>query len=512
MAEPDAVAPYLTDASRFPGGESGRVYLPSTEGHVAWVVRSEERVLAVGAQSSLTGGATPSGDSILTTGRMTRIEDVGPGRVRVQAGVPLVALQDHLSARGAFYPPAPTFNGALVGGTVSTNAAGAATWKYGSTRPWVEALTVVLASGDVLDLRRGEVTASAEGTFEVEAPDGSVAVVPVPGYTMPDVAKRSAGYHAAPGMDLVDLFVGSEGTLGVVTEVELRVLDREPELLICFCALPDEAIAIELVRRLRDASRATAPGDDVAGLDVRAIECVDRRCLSVLREDGLARVQGVREDAAMALFLQIELPAGYDCDAAVAAFADGEAEDGPIPQLFGLLADLDALDDAELAFPGDRAGREALLELREAVPVGVNHRVEVAQREIDPRIHKVSGDMIVPFARFAEAQEVYRREFGGRGLDYAVWGHISDGNVHPNVLPRSYADVEAGHEALLACGEALAAMGGCPLSEHGTGRNPVKQALLRQLYGEEGIEAMRATKRALDPTGKLARGVMFPWT
>jgi D-lactate dehydrogenase (cytochrome) len=237
---------------------------------------------------------------------------------------------------------------------------------------------------------------------------------------------------------------------------------------------------------------------------------LDARCLQILREDGLDRVKGVAEDAVMALFIQLELPPGYDCDAAVTAFADGEAADGPIPQLFELLAEFDAFDDAELAFPDDRAGREALLELREAVPIGVNHRVERAQRELDPRIHKVAGDMIVPFERFADAQQVYREEFGGRGLDYAIWGHISDGNVHPNVLPRSYADVEAGHEALLACGKALAAMGGCPLSEHGTGRNPVKQTLLRQLYGPDGIESMRATKRALDPTGKLARGVIFP--
>lgn len=120
--------------------------------------------------------------------------------------------------------------------------------------------------------------------------------------------------------------------------------------------------------------------------------------------------------------------------------------------------------------------------------------------------------MIVPFERFAEAMAVYRREFvEERGLDLVVWGHISDGNVHPNVIPKGHACVEAGHEALLACGRALLALGGCPLSEHGVGRNPVKQDLLRQLYGEEGLGEMRALKAALDPTGKLARDVIFPW-
>lgn len=476
------------------------------------MLTNEERVLVVGAQSSLTGGATPRGDAIVSTARLDAITVRGPGLVAVGAGVPLVTLQEHLQARGAFYPPAPTYNGALLGGTVGTNAAGAATWKYGSTRAWVEAMTVVLASGDVIDVRRGQVHASEEGTFSIGLPSGEELVVPIPTYTMPDVPKRSAGYHAAPGMDLIDLFIGSEGTLGAIAEVELRVLDDEPAVLICFCTTKTEEQAISLAGRLRSASRATWSESDPKGMDVRSIESADRRCLELLREEGgeiASRLADVPADAAVALFVQLELPAGYDADAAVEAYANGEADDGPIPRLFALLDEFDAMDDAQLAMPGDRASREEIFALREAVPVAVNHRVQDAQRTIDSRIHKVSGDMIVPFERFADAQRIYREEFGGRGLDIAVWGHISDGNVHPNVLPRSYADVEAGHEAFLACGRALAAMGGCPLSEHGTGRNPVKQALLRQLYGDEGLEAMRATKRALDPDWKLARGVIF---
>jgi D-lactate dehydrogenase (cytochrome) len=106
--------------------------------------------------------------------------------------------------------------------------------------------------------------------------------------------------------------------------------------------------------------------------------------------------------------------------------------------------------------------------------------------------------------------EAYRRGFESRGLDYAIWGHVSDGNVHPNVIPRSYEDVERGREAILEFGRDVARLGGCPLAEHGVGRNPVKQALLRQLYGDAGIEGMRAVKRALDPEWKLAPGVIFP--
>ena len=117
--------------------------------------------------------------------------------------------------------------------------------------------------------------------------------------------------------------------------------------------------------------------------------------------------------------------------------------------------------------------------------------------------------MIVPFDRFGEMMQIYRDGYNRRGLDFAIWGHISDGNVHPNVIPRTYDDVVAGREAILEFGRAVARLGGCPLAEHGVGRSAMKQALLRQLYGDAAIDEMRAIKRALDPDGKLAPGVIF---
>jgi D-lactate dehydrogenase (cytochrome) len=91
----------------------------------------------------------------------------------------------------------------------------------------------------------------------------------------------------------------------------------------------------------------------------------------------------------------------------------------------------------------------------------------------------------IPFDRFDEMMRVYGDGFGMRNLDFAVWGHISDRNVHPNVSPRSYRDVQHGNEAILEFGREVARLGGCPLAEHGVGRNLVKQGLLRGLYGDE---------------------------
>ena len=120
--------------------------------------------------------------------------------------------------------------------------------------------------------------------------------------------------------------------------------------------------------------------------------------------------------------------------------------------------------------------------------------------------------MIVPFDRLGEFLACCDREFGRRQLDTATWGHISDGNLHPNVIPRSFSDVEEGRAALLDIGRTVIGLGGSPLAEHGVGRNRTKQALLKELYGPTGLDTMRAVKRALDPEWKLAAGVLFPAT
>jgi D-lactate dehydrogenase (cytochrome) len=502
LRDPDVIAGYLEDAAHFPGGHADGVIVATSEADVAAALRSTRSILPIGAQSSLTGGATPMGETLLTTSRLNRIEAIGDDWVRVQAGVTLVDLDAALAAAGKYYPPVPTFMGAFVGGTVATNAAGAATFKYGTTRDWVRALTVVLPTGDVLNVERGTTRASSE--FQIVASDRTIRV-PIPRYRMPVVPKCSAGYFAAPEMDLIDLFVGSEGTLGVVTAVTLRVLPERPAQCLALVPFRNRRAALGLVRRLRDD----------ADLNVSAIEHMDARCLRLLREDGIDRLQGVtiRDDTAIALLVTLELPP--DIDAARAYDEIGRARDPGAPDttLVRFCRELDrsgVLDDVEVALPGDHARAAQLLAVREAVPAAVNARVGRAKQAIDSRIAKTAADMIVPFDRFEDLLTLYDEEFTRRGLDAAVWGHISDGNVHPNVIPRSMADVESGKEAILAFGREVIRMGGSPLAEHGVGRNPIKQQLLRELYGEEGIDEMRRVKRAIDPEWKLAPGVLFP--
>src|SRR3954451_1459109 len=510
--DPDVVASFLEDAAHFPGGFAAGVCTPASEAEVAAVLRLSASVLPVGAQSSLTGGATPRGEVILSTSHLSRVLASGDDWIRVEAGMTLVELDAALTKIGKHYPPVPTFTGAFAGGIVATNAAGAATFKYGTTREWVRALTVVLANGDVLEVVRGTTRAHADGFFEIVLSD-RIARVPVPRYTMPDVAKTSAGYFAAPGMDLIDLFIGAEGTLGVITDVTLRVLPERPRMCLAFVPFDERDAALAFVTRLRDAARETWRTADPRGLDVSAIEHLDARCLALLREDGADAANGVAipARAAIALLITLEVPAAITQAAAFEEIGRAREADAPDTALVRFCRALDAagvLDRVEIAVPGDTARERQLLALREAVPAGVNARVGRAKR-LDPRIAKPAADMIVPFEHLGDLLTIYDAEFRARGLDAAVWGHISDGNLHPNVIPRSIDEMESGTAAIRAFGREVIRLGGSPLAEHGVGRNPVKQQLLIDLYGADGVEQMRAVKRSLDPECKLAPGVLF---
>lgn len=500
---------FLEDAAHYPGGHAMGVVRPRSTEEVSASLREGKRLLPIGAQSSLTGGATPFGDVVMSTERLTGIT-VSSDRVHVGAGVPLQILQDELAKTGRWFPPAPTYLGAFAGGVVATCAAGAATFKYGTTREWVEGLAVVLADGAVLKIARGDCVASGD-RLPIETASG-VRVLRVPDIRMPDVPKRSAGYHLAPGMDLIDLFIGSEGTLGVITEVTFRTARRPAAMCRALVPVPSENIAIALTGELRAASQDTWRSRDPRGIDIAAIEHIDARSIAVIREDGIDRRLDVAlpSGAAVALLIDLELPVDDGTLwSQLESAREPAAADSPLLRFCRLLDRHGVLDDTELALPADRARAAAFAELREAVPAGVNRRVALAKQG-DAAISKTAADMIVPFDRFADMMAECRRLFAERDLDLAVWGHISDGNVHPNVIPRTVEDVHKGREAILQLGTAVIAMGGCPLAEHGVGRNPIKQQLLQQLYGHEGVNAMRAIKLSLDPNGSLACGVIFP--
>jgi len=133
-------------------------------------------------------------------------------------GIPLKIFKKLVENKNLFYPPDPTESSSFLGGNVATNASGARTFKYGSTRDYVRRLRIVLPTGNVLDIRRGEHFFN-KNKIELTV-EGLDIKLELPNYKMPNVEKNAAGYYIKENMDLIDLFIGSEGTLGVITEIE----------------------------------------------------------------------------------------------------------------------------------------------------------------------------------------------------------------------------------------------------------------------------------------------------
>ena len=275
--ETSAINPaYLEDASGF-RGQAERLFLPEDEHGVAEVLQRATReripVTLSGAGTGVTGGRVPQGGWLLSLEKFLRLE-IKPGTAFAGAGVLLRDLQAVASASRQFYAPDPTETMACVGGTIGTNASGSRSFKYGATRRHVLGLRVVLASGEILHVRHGQ------------APG-----FPVPAISIPRSTKHAAGYALAPGMDWIDLFVGSEGTLGVIIEAELKLLP-EPK-----------AVLGGVIFFANDADSLDAVEDWRASATPRMIEYFDRPSLELLR----TRFPEIPPNAAAALLIEQEL-------------------------------------------------------------------------------------------------------------------------------------------------------------------------------------------------------------
>ena len=494
-SEQDIIQSFLADASNLAGGNAAGVLLPESSGEAAEALarasRTRTPVTIAGAGTGVVGGRVPFGGVVLSTERLNRlgefVREGAAGRATVGAGVVLADFQREARARGLFYPPDPTESSCYVGGTVATNASGARTFKYGPTRKYVRRLKVALATGDVLDVRRGEIRADGAGRFRVPLGGARVIEARLPTFAMPSTRKHAAGYYVAEGMDLVDLFVGSEGTLGVVTEAEVSLLPQPEGVLAGVVFFRDEESLLAFVRDARECSLRTRasgrePEGGVSGLDARALEYFDAESLSFLRE----RYPLVPARAAGAVFFEQE--------------TTGETEEALMGGWLELVEGRGALAD-ESWFGTNEHDRAEMRAFRHALPVMVNEWLSRHGQR------KVSTDMAVPDAAFPEMLRFYKDSLRASRLGHVIFGHIGDNHVHVNILPRDDIEQLAARETYSRFVERAVSLGGTISAEHGIGK--IKRDYLRALYGERHLREMAELKRASDPACVLGRGNIF---
>jgi len=477
---------YLTDASNMPGGNASRLFIPETVGEIADILReANEQGIAVtvsGARTGTVGGAIPFGGYVVSLERLNKIVEIDKEHKKavVQPSVTLGDLQKAVEAEGLFYPPDPTEWSCQVGGTVATNASGARSFKYGATREFVERLNVVLASGQEIVIRRGEFMADETG---------SVSVGPIefksPTYERPDVRKNVSGYFNAEPLDAIDLFIGSEGTLGVITEIELRLIDKPKEVfggIVFFAAEKDLLAFVDEAKMKSFAVRknpvAIAPGSD---LDASLLEYFDDQALMFVSEKFPETPA-----ASGAIFFEQEM--------------NGENEDALLASWNDLLEKHNA-DIERSWFATNDQDREKMRAFRHSLPVSVNERV------VKNKQKKIGTDMAVPDENFSAFLRFYQETLGASGLDYVIFGHIGDCHLHANMLPKDDAEAEKARHIYGRCVAQAIMLGGTVSAEHGIGK--LKRKYLSAMMGERYLNEMAEIKRAFDPKGILGRGNMF---
>ena len=493
-----ALADYLRDESRRVG-RADRIAFPRTEAEVlAALAEARAAKLPVttqGARTGVTGGAVPEGGLVLNLAHMDKILAAENGEMRVQPGATLAAIRAAVPP-GFYFAPDPTEPSASIGGMISCNSSGALSFLHGPTRNHILGLRVALLNGEVLDLRRGR-----DQTAGLRFQLGSVAGE-LPPLRRPAV-KNAAGYFVDPDMDLVDLFVGAEGTLGVVTEATLRLLPAPGAVWGLMAFLPSTAAVVGFVNALRAVQRSevgtppTTSHQPSTAPRLAALEYFDSRCLAFLNEhaDELAS-KGIAvpalPDGSACIYAEWHAPDAAAAETAVMAAAE---------RLPGFGADPDACILADN--PHDL---EKLKLFRHSAPEMVNSAID-ERRKIHPGLVKLGTDMSVPDARLADVLALYEKDLAASGLEHLIFGHIGANHLHVNILPRHPADYDAGRALYARWAAQVIAWGGSISAEHGIGK--LKRDLFRQMAGDAALAQMRDLKKLFDPELLLNPGTLL---
>jgi FAD/FMN-containing dehydrogenase len=437
-------------------GKAEKAFTPATTEEVRRIVKaasaSRTPLTIAGARTGLTGASVPQGGWILSMGRF-RTLDIQNGQARCGVGLSLQDLEDESAKTGQFFGPNPTEYSASIGGMISTNAGGARSFGFRSLRYQALGMEVTFMNGETRWVRRGDPLP-----------------FPFTPVRQPATRKNSAGYFLEAGTDWPNLLSGSEGTLGIITEVDVQLRPVAPAILSGVVFFASDADSLDAV----DAWRAIPR--------LRLLEYLDGASLDFMR----SRHPEIPANAAAALLVEQDL--------------NSESDD-EVDLWLERLAQHKALAD-ESWFGFAAAERERFRALRHSLAASVVERIR------HNGLPKIGTDFAVPVERNRELLKYYRRrcaqEFQGR---YMIYGHIGDANVHLNVFPDTPDEGRAGAALITEFAEFALSLGGTIAAEHGIGKR--KRDLFQLMYSTAEIEAMKAVKRHLDPDWLLGRGTIF---
>src|SRR6056297_317125 len=505
---------YLRDESRTIG-KAESISFPKTGEEVIDIVKDmyskEVPITIQGARTGLAAGAVPRKGHVLNLSKLNnilgmRVDEEDNYYVTLQPGAILSQFKEKIKLRKfdtsnwsfeskkvfnnfckkeeMFFSPDPTETSATIGGMVSCNASGARSYMYGPTRKYIEKLKLVLSDGDTLTVERGKNFADGR-KLVLKTDKGMNIEFVLPKYLMPN-SKNASGYYVEDNMDAIDLFIGADGTLGIITEIEVRLL-KLPEIIWgVSCFFENEASAIGFVEEIRRNLK-----------DIASMEFFDKNALYILkkqkeRNPGFERLPDVDEKMKSVVYLEIHTEeekvalSNLEKISKIMNSSKGKSKDTWVAK--------------------NDVGLNRLIFFRHAVPESVNMLIDERKKE-NSKITKIGTDMSVQDEHLEEVIKMYKKDIIKENLESATWGHIGDNQLHVNILPRDNKDYDIGLKLYEKWAKKVTELGGAVSAEHGVGK--LKSKYLKVMYGQNHIDEMIDIKSTLDPKLLLSPGNLF---
>ena len=441
-----------------------------------------EPVTIQGAQSGLTGAAVPIHGGLIVNLRDYLSIPNHPGyeiegsilkkgdEIIVPAGLTLSSLEETLNSLNLWYPPNPTETSAQIGGSVATNASGSRTFSFGSTREHVNYLKVVLSDGDTISIRRGEILAK-NYKMKLTTDSGEKYSFSLPKYKMFE-GKNAAGLYTGENLDLIDLFIGSEGILGVISEVGLKVTNKKKISTGMFFFNDD---GMQFANAARDLKL-----DDKRG--ILSLEYFDKRALSL---SGNSQIPAEAESAVLYEY--------FDDDTFTPAL---------LIHFYEISQAINGWEDSRIKV------------LRHSIPESINRVIK------QNGTRKIATDFALSPEKFSEALAAYKRTqeefdtFCNNGtINSALFGHLGDYHLHLNLIPRNQRELEYAINLHKNLFHEIVSLDGTVSAEHGVGKKTISgKPYLEFMYGTKGIKEISKKIKTFNPGFRLNRGNMVPYS
>jgi D-lactate dehydrogenase (cytochrome) len=508
---------YLTDESLM-SGYAESISFPKNEHDVIGILQNMDahkiNVTIQGARTGLSGGAVPQGGHIVNLSEMKSISNLcyeetsNTFVITVQSGLTLGELNEAIARRhlniphmykdcdkalrlfksmpAYFFPPDPTETLASVGGMINCNASGACSFAYGSIRDYVRRVKIVFADGSTKEFRRGGEKCSGyqcsvslhARTLDFELPDYNYSRI-----------KNAAGYCVKEDMELVDLFVGSEGTLGVITEADLLLVPAPKVKYGCVCFFTEFSQLMKFEERLYNMKTLQ--------VIMAALEYIDGNALQLIAQmrtkiSSFNRIPEFKYGYCGAIYFELH----------------GEDETIMMGALESIVSDYELcggnLDEAYIATVPDEMQKLKLL--RHAVPESANALMAEFKQK-DNSLTTICTDLAVPHSHLEEMMAMYYHDLNEENIRYIMYGHIGNNHLHVNILPENENQYRKGLVMYHNWMKKIIVWQGTISAEHGIGKQ--KSILSEDFLGQSNIKKLLMIKRQFDPNMILNKGNIF---